>query len=173
MARKFSEIIKDMTAASVHTPTALGNQKSKHKAKSFLSAIGDVEKRLTFQFAKADSEKRLVFGWASVATIYGEPVIDKQGDIIPPEELETAVYDYVLNCREQGDMHIDLAVGRLVESCIFTAEKQAALGIDLGKEGWWVGFYVDDDTTWDAIKRGERPEFSIGGSGTRTNMEVE
>jgi hypothetical protein len=31
-------------------------------------------------------------------------------------------------------------------------------------EGWFVGFVIDDPTLWAAVKRGERPQFSIGGS---------
>jgi len=34
-------------------------------------------------------------------------------------------------------------------------------------DGWWVGFLVDDDGVWEAHKRGERPEFSIGGRAKR------
>jgi hypothetical protein len=29
--------------------------------------------------------------------------------------------------------------------------------------GWWTGFKVDSPALWAAHKRGERPEFSIGG----------
>ncbi len=130
----------------------------------------DKSGRLSFKIAKSVEDQQLIFGWASVSTIHGEPVIDKQGDVIPTAELESAAYEYVLNCRQQGDMHETMGVGRLIESCMFTAEKQAALGIDLGKEGWFVGFKVDDPDVWAAIKRGERPEFSIGGQGDRTTI---
>jgi hypothetical protein len=53
---------------------------------------------------------------------------------------------------------------------VFTKDKQAALGIDLGLVGWWVGFKVNDEGTRAAIKRGDLPEFSIGGSGRREPM---
>ena len=117
-----------------------------------------------FQVEKMDPDQCLVFGWASVIEIDGETVIDKQGDIIPASSLEPAAYDFVLNSRQQGDMHDTMNVGRLVESFVFTHEKQAALGIDLKKVGWWVGFKVDSPELWAAHKRGERPEFSIGGA---------
>ena len=147
-----------------------GEDVTKEKANSDSNRVS---KSLNFDFSKADTEHRLIFGWASISTMRGQPVVDKQGDIIPTDELETAAYDFVLNSRQQGDLHEITGVGRLVESCVFSAEKQAALGIDLGKEGWWVGFYVENDDVWGAIKRGERPEFSIGGSGHRVPVGTE
>lgn len=66
-----------------------------------------------------------------------------------------------------GDMHTEVGKGRLVESFVFTAEKQDILKIDLGLVGWWTGFKVDSPELWAAHKRGERPEFSIGGRAAR------
>ena len=41
------------------------------------------------EIKKLDPAQNLVFGWASVAiTVDGNQVIDKQGDIIPTDELE-------------------------------------------------------------------------------------
>ena len=101
----------------------------------------------------------------------GELVVDKQGDIIPEDELEQAAYEYVLYCRQQGDMHERMGVGRLVESMVFTKQKQEVLGIDLGMCGWFVGFRVDDPGVWKKIKGGELPEFSIGGKAMRVPHE--
>ena len=123
------------------------------------------------EFKKADPDKRMIFGWASVVTKDGKYIIDKQGDIIPVTELEKAAYEYVLYSRDQGDMHDEYNVGKLVESFVFTKEKQQALGIDLGMEGWWVGYYVNSDKLWSAIKRGDRPEFSIGGGAIPIDVE--
>jgi len=112
---------------------------------------------------KFDEDRRQVFGWASVVEKDGKLIIDKQGDQIEPAVLEAAAYEYVLSSRAQTDMHERHGVGRLIESTVFTAEKQKVMGIDLGQVGWWVGFQIDDDALWAAHKRGERPEFSIGG----------
>ena len=122
------------------------------------------EANLNFEVCKLDNEQRQVFGWASTTTIGGFHVVDKQGDIIPTQELEKAAYDFVLNSRQQGHNHVDVGVGRLIESMMFTKEKQQALGIDLGREGWFVGFYVDNEDCWQSIKKGDLLEFSIGGS---------
>jgi broad specificity phosphatase PhoE len=119
--------------------------------------------------AKVD-DQQLVFGWASIASVGGEDVVDKQGDIIPEDELEKAAYDYVLYCRQQGDMHERAGVGRLVESMVFTLQKQAVLNVDLGMVGWFVGFRVDCPETWAKVKSGTLPEFSIGGKAIREEV---
>jgi hypothetical protein len=121
-----------------------------------------------FDISKIDEDKKVVFAWASVIEENGEILIDKQGDYILEEDLEDAAYGFVLNSRNAGEMHIKKSgVGRLVESIVFTKQKQQALGIDLGKVGWFVGFKIDDDNVWDKIKKGNYPMMSIGGKGIR------
>lgn len=131
---------------------------------NFLKA-GDKRWTLPVDIRKTVPDQQMLFGWASIATIDGHMVIDKQGHAIPPEELENAAYQYVLNSRLQGDMHETIGTGRMIESMVFTKEKQEILKIDLGCEGWWTGFKVEHADTWAAHKRGERAEFSIGGTG--------
>jgi hypothetical protein len=132
--------------------------------------------------AKTDPKRKMVFGFFSINKVGGDLVEDLQGDLIETEELEKAAYDFVLNARVQGDGHIRKGVGRLVESFVLTYEKQAAIqkcltdqGMDskmeLGCEGWFGGFKVDDDEVWAAITKGDYPAFSIGGSGKRIDME--
>lgn len=134
-------------------------------------AAGGGEWHLPFKVSKSVPDKRQIFGWASIATIKGKLVTDYQDDRIRPEVLEKAAYDFVLFHRNQGHMHDITGVGRMIESMMFTTEKQQVLGIDLGKEGWWLGFQVDHDPTWEAIKRGDLPEFSIGGRAIRVEVE--
>ncbi len=125
---------------------------------------------------KSDDDKRLVFGWASVSvTLDGVPLEDRQSDIIDPNELESAAYEYVLNFRDGGEEHIPSLrkKARLVESCVFTKDKQNAMGIPPGTlpVGWWIGFYVDDDEAWEKIKNGTYKMFSIEGTATRETIE--
>jgi hypothetical protein len=124
----------------------------------------------TFHVAKADPDRHEIFGWASVVEENGALIVDKQGDVIMPADLEKAAYDYVLHARDHGFMHLEKGTGRLIESMVFTREKQAALGVDLGQVGWWVGFHIDDPDVWAAHKRGDLPEFSIGGRGKRVDL---
>lgn len=121
---------------------------------------------------KVDPEQQMVFGWASISSIGGVEVIDKQDEVIPVEELEKGAYEFVLYSREHGDMHAKRDTGRMIESMVFTPDKAAA-GVfardDTGAAlmGWWVGFRVSDPDLWKKHKEGKRPEFSIGGHATR------
>jgi len=128
----------------------------------------DTEFSLDFRVSKSVPDQRLIFGWASVAQVGDQEVIDKQGDIIPIDELEKAAYSFALNFRQLGDMHERIGTGRLVESMAFTPEKEK-LGLVAktadGKSiyGLWAGFKVDDDEMWERAKGGKLPEFSISG----------
>src|SRR5574340_804681 len=108
------------------------------------------------EIAKTEIDKQQIFGWASVISENGSPVEDTQGDIISESDLEKSAYSFALNSRNAGEMHQRTrGVGRMIESMVFTPEKQKALGISLGKVGWWVGFKIDDPDVWEKIKSGE------------------
>lgn len=143
---------------------------------------GDEAKRSVsepnFHIAKTENEKRLVFGWALVsADSAGNQIIDSQGDIVDQDELETGAYEYVLNFRDAGEEHIGSLrkKARMVESVVFTDEKLQAMGIPAGTVpcGWWIGFYVDDDATWERIKNGTYKMFSIEGRAIREPITKE
>jgi hypothetical protein len=91
--------------------------------------------------------------------------------MIDPDELESAVYEYVLDFRDGGEEHDPTRrqIARLVESCVFTPDKLKAMGLDSDAVplGWWIGFYVDDDEAWEKIKDGTYRMFSIEGQGSR------
>lgn len=129
-----------------------------------------------FKIQKSDDDKRLAFGWANVTvSVDGEELVDWQEDMIDPEDLEKAAYNFVLKFRAGGEMHKkekkDRAV--LVESIVFTEEKQKALGIPEGTLpiGWWIGFYVPDDDLWAKVKDGTYTMFSIEGKAHRVEVD--
>lgn len=129
-----------------------------------------------FKIMKSDDEKMLAFGWASVSMrIGGEVIEDWQSDIVEPEELEKAAYDYVLLYREGGEMHERGGTAVLVESVVFTEEKMKAMGIPDGTLpiGWWIGFKVTDSDVWEKVKDGTYPMFSIEGEAERVEVEDE
>jgi hypothetical protein len=141
-----------------------------------LAKIEDAE--FKFVVKSADPDEQLIFGWASIVQKGDYLVIDKQGDMILPEELEKAAYDFLLDGGQHGHLHATIGTGRPVESMVFTKEKQAALGIvikdaDSGEQivGWWTGFKVDDPVVWAKHKSGELPEFSIGGASMSVKMD--
>lgn len=129
-----------------------------------------------FKIAKSDDDKYLAFGWANVAIrADGEEIEDWQEDIIEPEELENAAYQYVLLYREGGEMHERGGAAVLVESVVFTEEKMQAMGIPAGTLpiGWWIGFKVTDEDVWEKVKDGTYPMFSIEGEAERIEVEDE
>ncbi len=137
------------------------------------------------KLADRSDHRHLVFGWFSLVSIAGKTITDTQGDQITEDTIESAAYEFTLESRAAGEMHEQHADGevkgrgRLVESCVFTIEKQRAMlaslhaqGItdavlDLGAVGWWGGFLIEDEATWAKVVSGELRAFSVGGRGKR------
>lgn len=145
-----------------------------------------------FTIQKVNDEQSLVFGYANVSVSKstssgsgGHTIFDLQKDSIPPDELEKAAYDFVLDFRETDEMHKGPSVGRLVESIVFTPEKLQAFCTDpvtsiVNKEAlevlkqvlpprWWVGFKLDKQA-YQAVKSGKYKMFSIAGEADRTEV---
>jgi hypothetical protein len=103
----------------------------------------------------------------------GEVIEDWQDDIVEPEELEHAAYEYVLLYRDGSEMHERGGVASLVESVVFTEEKMKAIGIPEGTlpVGWWIGFKVLDEDVWEKVKDGTYSMFSIEGTAERVEVE--
>lgn len=116
------------------------------------------------------TDQGLVSGWANVAVnADGTIPLDWQGDIIRPEVLEKAAIDFMLNYRESGEMHRGSSIGVVVESIVFTKDKQAALGIPEGvvPEGWFITVKIEDNDVFEKVKSGKYRMFSIQGHGNR------
>lgn len=122
-----------------------------------------------FGIIEKNEESRVVTAWASIVEKGGELVEDHEGDVIFPEDLEQAAWEFVANVRRAGLMHERSdGIGGLVGSMVFTRELQKILGIDLEQVGWLVQFHVEDDDVWKRIKTGDLPMMSIHGAGERT-----
>jgi len=126
------------------------------------------------EISKMDDDKRQVFGWASIVEVNGEPVVDLQGDYLSVDEIEKAAYNYVRKSRVGGNQHQKgVHVSDMIESFLVTPEKKQQMGLpEDTPTGWWVGFQVNDEDTWQQVKRGERKEFSIHGSGIRKDIDL-
>lgn len=131
----------------------------------------------SFQIAKTDEPKGLVYGWASVVSdAAGTAVVDSQGDIIEPDELESASVDFMLNYRATGEMHEGAANGVIVESLVASPAKYEAMGFapDVAKAmpvGLWIGAKVTP-ATFAKVKDGTYKAFSIQGKADRQPVEV-
>lgn len=129
-----------------------------------------------FSITKSDDDQMIVFGWANVSMRIGDELIeDWQEDIIEPDELEAAAYDFVELYREGGEMHERGGVATLIESVVFTKEKMEAMGIPEGMlpVGWWIGFKVTDRDVWEKVKDGTYSMFSIEGEAERVPETIE
>lgn len=143
-----------------------------------------VDVEIAGTFSKFDDEKKRAYGWASVVTMDGEPVVDRQGDYIGLDDIEEAAYTYVRKSRVTGDMHRRTTgedgsdsphkAGELIESVVFTVDKCHAMGLPANFAGkWWMGVQVEDDEVWAEVKKGNRTGFSIHGKGLRKDTTLE
>lgn len=137
---------------------------------------GETMVKSRFQVTKANEDKMLAFGWANVSIDKtGNQVEDWQGDMIDPEDLEEAAYQFVKFYREGGEMHERGGVATMIESVVFTEEKMQAMGITPGTlpVGWWIGFQVTDPDVWEKVKDGTYSMFSIEGTAERVDASGE
>lgn len=132
------------------------------------AADGAVPVRAEISVSGVDGDRRYVAGWASVIEIGGEVVVDTQRDTIDEEELVRSAHEFMREYRVGKAMHAGEADKvEYVESIVFTKEVQKALGVDLGRVGWWVAGFVRDDATWRRVKAGEMRSLSVGGTAVR------
>jgi len=127
------------------------------------TSVSELTKNIEGQILKADDEQRMVYGWASVVTEKGEPVVDRQGDVIEPDTLVKAASKFMEHVRVGKEMHKGDQIGAVIHSMPITKEIGESLGIQSDREGWIVAFKVYDDEVWDKVKSGELAAFSIGG----------
>lgn len=159
--KSFSEYFK-----TLQNPSGAAQGKTPQQPKALLKS--------RFQIQKSNDDRMLAFGWANVSlTEEGEQIEDWQQDMIDPEVLEDAAYQFVELYREGGEMHERGGAAVLVESMVFTQEKMKALGIPEGTlpVGWWIGFKVTDADVWEKVKDGTYSMFSIEGEGERVEVE--
>jgi len=132
--------------------------------------MSELTKSVEGTILKADDEQRLVYGWASVVTEKGEPVVDRQGDVIEPDTLVRAVNKFMEHVRVGKQMHSGEQIGAVIHSMPITKEIGESLGIQSDREGWIVAFKVYDDSVWAKVKSGELAAFSIGGRAIKEEL---
>ena len=128
---------------------------------------------IEFNVHKSNSDEGLVSGWANVAVnADGSIPLDWQDDIISPATLEKAAINFMMDYRGSGVMHEGSETGVVVESIVFTKEKQACLGIPEGilAEGWFITVKVLDPEVFEKVKNGTYKMFSIQGNAKRIKL---
>lgn len=127
----------------------------------------------TFKIAKSNDSEGLVSGWANVAVnADGTLPLDWQDDVISPATLEKAAINFMMEYRGSGVMHEGTSKGIVVESIVFTKEKQAVIGIPEGiiPEGWFITVKILDQEVFELVKDGTFKMFSIQGHAKRVEL---
>jgi len=127
---------------------------------------------LKFNVTKT-ADRGLVSGWANVSiNADGSLPLDWQDDCIRPEVLENAAINFMANYRGSGVMHMGDSQGTVVESIVFTKDKQEAIGIPAGTvpEGWFITVKLDNPEVFADVKAGKYRMFSIQGDAKRIKL---
>ena len=133
----------------------------------------DINLTVAIDVAKAKDDKCLVSGWANVAVnADGSLPLDWQDVMIRSEVLEKAAIKFMMDYRASGVMHEGESKGVVVESIVFTKEKQACIGIPEGTvpEGWFITVKVLDPDVFAKVKNGTFKMFSIQGNAKRIKL---
>lgn len=129
---------------------------------------------LIAKFSSFNDEQRIAAGWLYVCeTADGTQVTDHSGQYILADDLERASFDYVLMSRASSQMHTEVTdeqgvpIAECCASVVTTREVQEAWGLAPGAMpvGWWIAYYVYDESTWEGVKNGTLPMLSLAGSG--------
>jgi cation transport regulator ChaB len=134
---------------------------------AILAATMEHEVTKATDILKVDKARRIVWGWASVSTMKGELVTDRQGDRISPAEMEKMADGFMRSARAAKAMHEGDDVGEVIHSLPLTKELADALGIQTDREGWITGTYIKSDVEWQKVLAGDYKGLSIGGRGKR------
>lgn len=125
---------------------------------------------VAFDVIKSRDDLGLVSGWANVSVnANGSLPMDWQDDVIMPEVLEKAALNFMKDYRGSGVEHKGVSQGVVVESIVFTKEKQEAIGIPPGvvPEGWFITVQVTNPEVFAKVKEGKYKMFSIQGKAKR------
>lgn len=106
--------------------------------------------------------KRIVYG-----EVLAPGVVDAQGDVVSPEEIERAAHRFLAEGGGVAEMHGATGAGDVVESFI------AREGDPLFTPGAWVLGVRLAPAAWERVRRGELTGFSVGGRAVRAPVEDE
>jgi hypothetical protein len=160
---------KDITAASVHTPTALGNEDEEEA----MTTTTDVNPN--FRVAKVDENLGLVFGWAIVCKVKGKDYYDLNVDVagkhagervpehIPEEVMTKAAFSITkMGTLPGNELHEGPDRGHYPFLFPLTTDIAKAMGITTEKTGLMCAFAPPKDVLAKFRKgpNGEPPEYT-------------
>ncbi|PEU21923.1 XkdF-like putative serine protease domain-containing protein [Bacillus wiedmannii] len=114
---------------------------------------------------KTEEEKQLITG-----VVYEPLVEDSHDDMMTAEEIEKAAYTFMENYQHIDKQHDEIAgKGTVVENWI--AKSDMMVGDQEVTAGTWLmTVRVDDEETWEQVKKGDITGFSMGGFAERVEI---
>lgn len=132
--------------------------------------MADDRKNVYVELSKVDESLGLIFGFGIVSTVDGEPLIDLQGEWIPPEEMLKASVEFMLAKREMRVQHTDDKAGDVIFAWPLTNETAKAFGITNSQEGLMLAVRPHDPEILKQAAQGKFSGFSVGGLCAREEM---
>lgn len=65
------------------------------------------------------------------------------------------------------------SVANFEDGSVLTDADDDIIDIETLEKGWWIGFFVTDETVWEKVKSGEYAMFSIEGRAQRVEVTGE
>ena len=118
------------------------------------------------KISKVDEVKRLAYG-----EVYIPMIPDSQGDFMTASTVEKIAHKFLKNgFVENIDLSHDLEKSGVVVVESFIARKDDP---DFIEGSWVLGVFVEDDDTWESVKKGDFGGFSMSGTGTKEQKIIE
>ena len=129
-------------------------------------SLGDQHQIRLCSIQKKDEDQQIVFG------IVLEPgTMDAQKDIMTADNIEMVAHKWLSKFQNRGLMHEKIINNQVEIYQSYIAPVEFKIGKEKIKKGTWLLMYhVLDPDLWMSIKAGELTGFSIGGLGTRTEL---
>lgn len=122
----------------------------------------------TVEILKTDVDKKMVYG-----IVYSPEETDSQGDVASEGEIEKAAHGF-MKYRRSGKidkMHnMEPEQGFTAETWI-TRENDALFKDDAPEGSWAVGIKIENDETWEEVKKKEITGLSLMGSANTEQLE--
>lgn len=111
-----------------------------------------------YRICKRDAATRRIFGFA--VTGNGNGIENPQGYSVTGKDFELAIYEFMLAL----PVTVTGQPVSIIESCVFTEEKQQAIGIPPGilpPFAYWIGFEIHGPGIWEMVLQSDFPVFTI------------
>lgn len=196
MVNFFSRHARDLTAPSNKNPKdkgypgagliawlLWGGDPGKRWAEKIAARYEREKAKKSVNIYKADKAKRIVYG-----VVLDPYIVDAHDDYLSPAEIETTSHNFMASSRMIGLDHNGATEALVVESWIQpypNADEykkavagephkatRTAFGEDFVHSGSWVLGVKLSPENWAKVQAGELNAFSIGGFGTRENIEA-